>query len=140
MKYILHGPPTALQRPRFCKGRVVDFQSHDKLLDGIQIKKQHGRNPFYDGPLLADITFFMPFPASATERKRDRLRETFHAQRCDLDNLIKYILDVCNGILYKDDATIAQIFAKKIWADTGKTELIITELEKSEADQENPSI
>jgi len=128
MKYILHGDPEALQRPRFFKGHVVDVQRQQKYLDGIQIKKQHGLNPLFEGPLFADITFFMPIPRSYSERRRDLTRDKYHPQRPDLDNMIKYILDVCNGVLYKDDSLIAQIFAKKIWADIGKTELVLTQL------------
>jgi len=128
VKYILHGGPESLQRPRFFKGHVVDVQRQQKYLDGIHIKKQHGLNPLFEGPLLADITFFMKMPKSYSEKSKDKSRDKYHIKRIDLDNMIKYILDVCNGILYHDDSIIAQIHAKKIWADEGKTELTITEL------------
>lgn len=137
MKYILHGDPEALQRPRFFKGHVVDVQRQQKYLDGIQIKKQHGLNPLLTGPLLADITFFMKMPRSHSEKRKDNLRGKYHKQRPDLDNLVKYILDVCNTILYEDDSLISQICAKKIWADAGKTELILTALPLKEFDESN---
>jgi len=123
MKYILHGPPTPLQRPRFCKGHVYDPQQGQKLLDGIQLKKQHHLQPPMDVPLLATITFFMPLAKYLRESGRNNLRGKYNPKRPDLDNLIKYILDAANGILYTDDSLIVQIFAKKIWADEGKTEL-----------------
>ena len=132
MKYILHGDPIALQRPRFIRGYVVDFQSQEKMLDGIQIRKQYGLNEPLIGPIMADITFFMRMPKSYSDRKRDRLRDTPHYQKPDLDNMIKYILDVCNGILYKDDALISEIHARKIWADLGKTEITLEKLNESE--------
>lgn len=125
MKYILHGEPAPLHRPRFYRGRVVDVQKNDKQLDGIQIKKQHGSKPLFLGPISVNITFFMQMPKSIAEKGRDARRNKLHVQRPDTDNLIKYILDVCNGILYEDDSLISQIFAKKIWADEGKTEFTL---------------
>lgn len=125
MKYILHGTPIPLQRPRFCRGRVVDFQKEEKLIDGINIKRQHRTQDLIEGPIFFDVTFFMPMPKHYSERKRDLNRGKFHRSRPDLDNFIKYILDVCNGILYTDDSLIAQISAKKIWSDEGKTEFTL---------------
>ncbi len=125
MKYIIHGPPTPLQRPRFTRGHVYDPQKEQKLLDGIQLKRQHLPNKPYDQPLLATITFFMPMPRVYKESGRDGLRDKYHPKKPDLDNLIKYILDAANGILYTDDSLIVQIFGKKIWADEGKTELTL---------------
>ena len=44
---------------------------------------------------------------------------------CDLDNLIKFVLDALNGVLYDDDSRIVGINAYKVWADdpqsTGST-------------------
>lgn len=137
MKYILHGAPTALARARFSRGCVFDSQSQEKKVDALHIKKQHGSKPLYRGPLSVELIFYMPMAAKLPEKTRDRLRGSYHTYRKDLDNLVKYILDVCNDILYKDDSSIAKICAKKIWSDAGKTELIITELENHEATEEN---
>ncbi len=133
MKYILHGPPTPLQRPRFTRGHVYDPQQGQKLLDGIQLKKQHHPQPPLEVPLLATITFFMPLAKYLREPGRDRLRGKYNPKRPDLDNMIKYILDAANGILYTDDSLIVQISGKKIWADVGKTELILEQADEIEA-------
>jgi len=134
MKFILHGNPTALQRPRFYCGNVVDSQKEQKFLDGLQIRKQWGcKAPMEKAPISFQATFFMPFPKSLPEKGRDRLRDQYHTKRKDLDNMIKYILDVCNNIVFTDDSLIAQISAKKIWADTGKTEFTLEYITEYEA-------
>jgi len=132
MKYILHGRPIPLQRPRFYKGHIVDPQRNQKFLDGIQIKRQHGLHPYLPGTLRADIVFFMPICKSVAEKGRDKLRYTWHPYKPDIDNLIKYILDVCNEIVYADDSQISMIHAKKIWYEVGKTEVTFTEINGKE--------
>lgn len=43
----------------------------------------------------------------------------FHTYgKCDLDNLVKGILDAMNGILYKDDGQVVKLEAEKIGVKT----------------------
>ena len=43
----------------------------------------------------------------------------------DLDNLVKYILDTCKGVLYTDDCLFAAIYTEKIYGIEPKTEFVI---------------
>jgi Holliday junction resolvase RusA-like endonuclease len=43
----------------------------------------------------------------------------WHAQRPDLDNLAKAVLDAFHGIVYPDDALVASLFLWKEWGHPG---------------------
>ena len=70
--------------------------------------------------LLLDVTFGMEIPKSHQKRK-DQLLNTAHIFKPDLSNLIKYIEDVCTGILYADDCLISNIIARKIYVNVAHT-------------------
>jgi len=65
MIYIIPGDPTALARPRISRKSMWDPQKQDKLFFGLHVRKLHGDNPMYTGPLQLDITFFMKYPNSS---------------------------------------------------------------------------
>lgn len=119
--YVIDGDPIPLKRPRLSYRKVYDSQKNQKLLAGITMASQHGNDPIFDGPLEITITFYMYIPVL----KRKQLLGKPHAARCDLDNLIKYVLDAANGILYHDDAQIAVIHAKKVYDMHPRTEFLI---------------
>lgn len=130
--YVIKGDPTPLARARHGRGRTWDPQKQLKLVYGIELERQHNNAPWFDGPLHLDIVFFMPIPKTSTKR-RHMIDGTPHRFRPDLDNTIKFILDVATGILFKDDAIISSINAKKLYDLEPRTEFIITEIENGTA-------
>lgn len=125
-RYTIPGIPTPLARPRLGKHGVWDSQSRLKLSSGIMLRSQH-KLPLFDGPIHMDITFFM-----YTARPSKKNLGTYHPKRPDIDNLVKFVLDVANGILFKDDACVASLSAIKIYAEEPRTEIIIRKLGESE--------
>ena len=123
--YILLGDPIALQRTRLSHNKVYDSQKNLKLVTGINLQRQHNSEPFFDGPLSLDVTFFMEIPKS---RLRYVHSGAVHKFKPDLDNMIKYICDVCNKIVYNDDCTICKITATKVYDTKPRTEFTIEEL------------
>jgi Holliday junction resolvase RusA-like endonuclease len=53
-----------------------------------------------------------------------------HIARPDLSNLIKFIEDIAIGILYGDDSIIAEIYARKCYDATPRTEFELIQLER----------
>lgn len=127
MIYIIKGDPTPLARARHGRGRTWDPQKQLKLVYGIELERQHNNAPWYDSPLHMDITFFMPIPKTSNKR-RQLIDGSPHRYRPDLDNTIKFILDVATGILFKDDAIISSINAKKIYDLEPRTEFTLREI------------
>lgn len=124
--FIIPGNPIPLARHRNWNGRIWDEQKQLKHSISLILGNQHNGIQF-TGPLKIDITFYMPMPKSSAKR-HNFLRGTYHFIKPDSDNMIKWICDVSNKLLYNDDCQVAYIIAKKIYADEGKTEFTITEL------------
>lgn len=68
-----------------------------------------GRAPF-SGPLAVRMVFFFPIPASwpETDRLAAERGEVWPTMRPDLDNVVKSMLDACNGLVMVDDAQIVR--------------------------------
>lgn len=97
------------------------------MIHGISLVSQHDSEEKFKGPLHLEVTFFMPIPHTSSRKKVTNLLGAYHHKKPDLDNLIKYICDISNGILFDDDATISSVFAKKLYADTSRTEFTLME-------------
>jgi len=127
--YVLYGKPIALKRPRHTRsGITYDPQKDEKARDAILLRRQRGTAPqIEDSPIDVSLTFYMPIPKSYPKKKLKELN--VHTKRPDLDNLIKYILDVAQGVLFKDDSKICSIYAEKVYDKDQRTELTIMEIE-----------
>ena len=121
----LPGDPKTKLRPRFSrhKGKVRTYsaQSEEEETVKWQLKSRMvGLEPL-EGPLNVEVICIFGRPKS-----REKLNETFHTVKPDLDNLVKWIGDVGNGILWYDDKQIVTISAVKIYGEKART--IITVL------------
>ena len=128
--YSIPGNPVSWKRAGHSNGSFYDAQKHAKIGYALLIQNQHGSTKQFEGPLLLEITFYFPMPASL-KKKHELMRHNPHYYKPDLDNLIKYICDTCNELLYKDDCLISKIVATKVYSDEGKTEFTITELNEA---------
>jgi len=69
---------------------------------------RHLREPF-TGPLSLRVEVFLLRPASAKKRVHPAVKP-------DLDNFLKS-LDFANGIVWKDDGQIVELWASKVYVD-----------------------
>lgn len=123
--YTIEGNPIPWARARYAEGsrKFYDCQKDEKNRIGFELLGQHNRKEPYDGPISISFQFYMPIPT------RLKIRSVFHCRRPDLDNMIKFILDVCKDIgFYHDDAQVAQISAMKQYARNPHTSFVIREL------------
>lgn len=132
--YVIPGNPVSLKRPRFSSAtrRMYNPQRNQMLIMSIGLQSQHDDDPLFEGPLHMDITFYMPIPQSKNKKEQQRLQSTYHVARLDLDNLIKMCCDLGSGIIYKDDALIASISAKKVYDINPRTEFSIQPIKSGE--------
>ena len=81
-----------------------------------------------NAPLSLDAIFYMPIPKSANKGLRERMasERMMHTKKPDTDNMLKSVLDGCNGIAYKDDNQIAQIRATKFYSENPRVEVTIS--------------
>lgn len=128
--YVVWGDPLALARARQTRGRFYDSQKHIKLVWGIDIKKQHDEEVYFQGPVFMDVIFYMAIPTTASLKKKEELRDQYHIIRPDNSNLLKFVEDVGTTICYHDDCILAKQLLEKVY-DDGKgprTEFILREL------------
>ena len=119
MQYVLNGKPIPLARPRIGKHGGYNPQA-DALCAAKWVLKSQCQVPFSDRHHVR-ILFEMPMPSSWTTRLRTDSVGKPHTGRPDIDNLIKFVLDAGNGVLWTDDAQIAVLQASKVWAEVGRT-------------------
>jgi Holliday junction resolvase RusA-like endonuclease len=119
--YVIHGKPIPLARARHGNRRTWDSQKADKVVWGINLRQQHGDRPFWEGPLVLNIIFYMKVPKVT----KSKLWGKPHKARPDLSNLIKFVEDVGSGIIYDDDSSIAACYAQKVYDEIPRTEFLI---------------
>ena len=49
-------------------------------------------------------------------------------KRYDTDNLLKWVLDCLNGMAWKDDCQVVELYGKKEYSDNPRTEIKIGEV------------
>ena len=78
-------------------------------------------------PLMVDMVFYMPIPKSVGKRLSERLasESVYHTKRGDVDNMVKSVLDGCNGIAFRDDGQVAAIRAEKVYSENPRVEVTI---------------
>jgi Holliday junction resolvase RusA-like endonuclease len=110
------GVPIAKKRPRFARrGKFVTTYNPQESEEGkfmcIMQAQLNGHNPIPAGvPIELNLCFTMPYPASMSQKKR---LSAMHTKRPDLDNLIKFVKDCANGILWHDDSQVVTVLAMK---------------------------
>ena len=120
-KYVLIGDPIPLARPRFAFKKIFDSQKTLKISVMLDLEKQQGSIPKLDGALHVDVIFYMKAPQSMSKVKREALHGVPHTYKPDLDNLLKWILDIGSGIIYEQDSIVASISATKVYGPVAQT-------------------
>ena len=122
MKYIkIAGNPIAQKRHRFARGFVYDPSSKDKKQVIHQVVEQFREKPM-EGPVYIDFTFICKRPKShyRTGKFANMLKHTapeFMVKKADIDNFVKFYMDVFNKICYLDDAQVYSMVAKKRYVE-----------------------
>lgn len=117
MKLVFDIVPVPASRPRVMRWGVYYQKTYlqfredmDKLLLGY-------RGNLIAKPIRTDVTFWMPFPASYSKKKRSELIGKYYVGVCDLDNLEKAIYDSLNGVVWADDKQVVEHSTRKKWAE-----------------------
>ena len=121
---VLDGKPIPKARPRFIPScsRVYNSQHKIQKKERWRLQEEYGSNQPLKG--IIDLTVIFVF-----ERPKCRKDDIYHTDTPDLDNLLKFLCDIGNGILWADDRQVAQIHAKKIYGENAKTVITIREIE-----------
>lgn len=129
---IVLGNPVAFSRPRWnSKTRKVfnqnDYTSYKNMVKGHAARITSG---LLDGPLEAEIDFYLPIPESWTKKRKEQARSGFElpTKKPDVDNYTKSIFDACNEVLYRDDSQIVRVSARKWYSDEPRIEFRVRQI------------
>jgi Holliday junction resolvase RusA-like endonuclease len=112
----MHIPLTPIAKPRMT--RSDKWKQRKRVMEYWAFK--HALRPYkIILPDIYKITFFMPMPASWSEKKKRMMEGLPHRVRPDKDNMEKAILDA----LHIEDAHIWSGWAEKRWARTGSIKI-----------------
>ena len=135
ISFTIIGKPRPLMRHRpSARGGYYDPSSKVKKQTWLQIAKYKPKKP-YTGHIIVELKFYMQRPKHhyRTGKYSHILKDCYKKCSChcgtpDLDNLIKYILDVMNKGFYVDDKQVCKIQASKGYGDPARTVVIIEEI------------
>jgi Holliday junction resolvase RusA-like endonuclease len=123
----LEGEPHAQQRHRarrvgsvgirtYDNPRSADWKKRARLEMLSQLPIDGPKPVFRSGvPLRVMITAHFECPKGERRKRQPRLFR-WHTKKSDADNIAKAVLDAANGILWHDDAQIAQLLVTKMVA------------------------
>lgn len=138
MKLIIPGKPVAKKRPRFARqGNFVRTYNDQETEEGkfLLLARDQIPEPITGHPVEVAMVFHMPRPRShfGTGKNQGKLKPSapkHHTIKPDIDNLIKFPLDVLNGVAWTDDKQIITVTGCKVYSDKPRTEIMIHELQE----------
>jgi Holliday junction resolvase RusA-like endonuclease len=113
--YVIPGDPAVLARV-FWVGRALEEQKHVKMNTINTLENIHNDAPLLTGPLHLHAVFYMPTLKKSPE---------FHTSKPHLSQLVRFIEDICVGILYKDECLIVSMCTEKRYDDEPRTEFTL---------------
>ena len=128
----IEGRPKPQKRHRHTKKRFTyDPSSKDKKALIALIHSQAPKKPFENGITLY-VRFCMPYAKKhyRTGKFSNELKPNppiSYKIKPDIDNLLKFVMDVGNGVLWKDDSQIYKVDMEKIYSVNGYTKITVVE-------------
>ena len=135
VSFTVIGEPKGKQRPRVVHtgGRTMTYTPGQTVMYENLVRysymEQVGRVKL-KAPVKADITAVFPIPKSVSKKQRERMTagEVLHTKKADSDNIAKAILDSVNKIAYDDDAGVAVLTVRKVYGETPRVDVTLTEI------------
>ena len=128
---VISGAPISKARPRFTGKTAYDSQKKAKEYQIIEVMSQKDSWVYHEGALFMSCLFKMPIPKSLSRKKRELFSESHHSSRPDIDNMVKWVMDLLNGVAFRDDAQISILESQKIYHEEPSTFIKIFELEST---------
>jgi len=134
IELIIPGKPIAKKRPRFVRrGKFVGTYNDQETEEGrfiLEVKSQLSGYDIITGPVKLTTTFFMPIPKSTSKKKKAQMLrgEIKHSKKPDFDNLVKFVCDCLNGIIWKDDSQVYISSVLKMYSENPMTVITILEV------------
>lgn len=139
--FTVPGEPKGKGRPRFAKrGNHVQTYTPDATASYENLVKvmyyNVAKNTKLEGPVSIRIDAFFGIPKSKPKKLQQEMRE--HKVRptikCDVDNIVKIILDGLNDVAFDDDKQVVQLTALKWYSDDPRVIVTVREMKERSTD------
>jgi Holliday junction resolvase RusA-like endonuclease len=130
MKFTIPGEPTGKARPRVTRWGTHNTEKTILYENLVKMCYQEQCNTYTEKPLKAYIEIYYGIPKS-TPKKNIELMLDGEIRPCkkpDIDNVCKIIFDALNGIAYKDDTQIIQLYATKYYGEAPHVSVMFDEV------------
>jgi len=133
IEFVVPGNPRGKGRPRFSRNghayTPAETAAYENLI-ALACKDARGDKGPFIGPVAMQIHVGKQVPASKPKRTKQAMLagEIRPATKPDLDNVIKAVLDGCNGVAYLDDKQIVELNATARYAETPGVRVVIEEV------------
>lgn len=120
------GRPRIVKIGGYSRLKADDQTASYENLVALCARQAMGSAPLIEGPVCVTMLARFAPAASASLRARAAMLsgEAPPAKKPDLDNLVK-VLDALNGIVWRDDAQVVSIFARKVYAEAPGLDVVI---------------
>ena len=114
------GDPVGKERPRHTRNGHTYTPDKTKAYEeriAWAWKQAHGE--MIERPVEMTITAYYRIPKSATLAQKEKMRtgDILPEKRPDIDNVVKAVMDGCQGVAFKDDAKVVRISAAKLYSE-----------------------
>lgn len=125
-QFIVDGKPIGKGRPRFTRTghtytpkQTKDYEK--KIKQSAWVAMQKAKLAVTTRRVSIIVTAYFEIPKSYNKKKRQEcLANIIIPKRPDIDNIIKSVLDGCNGIVYEDDCMVWHVAAFKKYCNVGE--------------------
>lgn len=126
MHLIFEGKPIAKKRHQM-KRKVAYNPQHTQKMQAkwyaASQMREKGFKMLPDGPIEVKVSVYTAIPKSFSKTRKNALEGEPTTTTPDLDNYLKWIFDVLNGIAYSDDRFITKISCEKKYSSKPRVEI-----------------
>lgn len=139
IQFIIPGKVQAQERPRFSRAgkgvRTHDAPKSRNYKEWVRlIAMQNKPQEPLQGALRLEVDIYVMPPKKYHTKPKQALiarGELRPVTKPDIENLLKGIMDGMTGIIYRDDALVVELVAKKLYDLTPRAEVKVIELKTS---------
>ena len=111
--------PVPASRPRVTRWSTYFPKKYTKFRNDLAVILSDKGYEKLEGLLYAQLDFYMQIPKSWSKKKKLAKEGRYADNNVDVDNLVKAVLDGCEGVFYENDNQIAMIRARKFYSING---------------------
>lgn len=127
ISFTVPGVPVPKARPRAGRhGFYTPAKTKDYESTVAWSARAAGIKKPISGPVALALVFYMPIPASWSQKRQYAVVGNPHVSKPDCDNLMKAVMDGLNGIAWLDDSQVWMPSAAKIYAREGRVSVSIS--------------